>query len=167
MSANQIGKTMEVYVNDMLMKSIRARDHFQHLDEMFSILRKYKMKLNPNKCMFGVSSSKFLGCMVNQRGIEANPDKIRAILEMTSPRSVKDVQRLTGHLAALSRFISKATDRNLPFFKVLRNSKTFECLEECEKAFTELKTYLTNPSLLSKPKREKVLSFYLPISLIA
>ena len=76
MFANQIGKTMEVYVDDMLVKSMRSSDHLAHLAEMFSILRIYKMKLNPNKCAFGVASGKFLGYMVNQRGIEANPDKI-------------------------------------------------------------------------------------------
>lgn len=118
------------------------------------------MKLNPSKCTFRVSSGKFMGYMVNQKEIEANPDKIRVILEMASPKLVKDVQGLISHIVALSRFISKAMNRNLPFFMVLRNAKTFEWTEECEKAFIELKIYLINPSLLSKPKLEEVLFLY-------
>ena len=85
MFANQICKTMEVYVNDMLVKSLEAPNHVHHLREMSAILRRYKMKLNPNKCAFKVKSGKFLGYMVNRCGIEANPEKIRAILEMRSP----------------------------------------------------------------------------------
>ena len=78
------------------------------------------MKLNPMKCAFGVSSGKFLGFMVSQWGIEANPKKVKVILEMTSPRNVKEVQRLTRRVAALNRFISRATDKCLPFFKTLK-----------------------------------------------
>ena len=80
------------------------------------------MRLNPAKCVFGVSSGKFLGFMVSQRGIEANPEKVKAILEMTSPRSMKEVQRLTGQVAALNRFVSRATDKCLPFFKTLKQA---------------------------------------------
>ena len=82
---------MEVYVDDMLVKSKKAEDHIKHLGEMFEILRKYQMKLNPQKCAFGVGSGKFLGFMVNQRGIEANPQKIQALIDMQSPRKPKDV----------------------------------------------------------------------------
>ena len=77
MFAKQIGKTMEVYVDDMLVKSLEAPDHVKDLEETFALLRKYKMKLNPNKCAFGVQSGKFLGFIVNRRGIEANPKKYR------------------------------------------------------------------------------------------
>ena len=80
------------------------------------------MRLNPAKCVFGVSSGKFLGFMVSQRGIEANPEKVKAILEMTSPRSMKEVQRLIGQVAALNRFVSRATDKCLPFFKTLKQA---------------------------------------------
>ena len=149
MFAEQIGKTVEVYVDDMLVKSTEPEQHLTNLREVFAILRKYKMKLNPAKCAFGVASGKFLGFMVNQRGIEANPDKIRAILEMEVPKSVKDVQRLAGRLAALTRFVSRSTDRSLPFFKILKGIKKFEWTKECEEAFTQLKAYLTQPPLLS------------------
>nr|XP_017245494.1 PREDICTED: uncharacterized protein LOC108217161 [Daucus carota subsp. sativus] len=101
---------MEVYVDDMLVKSKEAQDHIRHLSEMFDILRKYRMKLNPQKCVFGVESGKFLGFMVNHRGIEANPAKIKALLDMKSPQNVRQVQSLTGRIAALNRFVSKSSD---------------------------------------------------------
>ena len=91
------------------------------------------MKLNPNKCAFEVSSEKFLGFMVSHRGIEANPDKIQAILDMKPPQSVKEVQSLTERVAALNRFVSKATDKCLPFFRVLK--KAFEWTDDCQRAF--------------------------------
>lgn len=96
--------------------------------------------LNPAKCAFGVASRKFLGFMVSQRGIEANPEKIKAILEMQSPRSVKEVQRLTGCVAALSRFVAIFIDKCQPFFKILK--KAFQWTEEAEEAFQQLKAYL-------------------------
>uniref|UniRef100_A0A2N9EVJ5 Uncharacterized protein n=1 Tax=Fagus sylvatica TaxID=28930 RepID=A0A2N9EVJ5_FAGSY len=100
---DQIGRNVEVYVDDMLVKSKEEDDHLDDLRETFQTLRKYQMKLNPSKCAFGVYSGKFLGFMVSQRGIEANPDKIKAILEMQPPKNTKDVQRLTGRVAALNR----------------------------------------------------------------
>ena len=78
------------------------------------------MRLNPSKCAFGVASGKFLGFMVSQRGIEANSEKVRAIIDMTSPRTVKEVQKLIGRIAALNRFVSRAIDKCLPFFKTLK-----------------------------------------------
>ena len=121
------------------------------------------MKLNPSKCAFGVSSGKFLGFMVSQRGIKANPEKVKAILKMSSPKTVKEVQSLTGRVAALNRFIFKATYKCLPFFKTLK--KAFAWTEECEAAFQELKRYLSNPLLLSPSKEGEDLFLYLAVSL--
>ena len=104
-----------------------------NLQEIFDTLRQYNMKLNPNKCAFGVSSRKFLGLMVSHRGIEANPDKIQAILNMKPPQNIKEVQSLTRRVAALNRLVSKATDKCLPLFKVLK--KAFEWTNECQRAF--------------------------------
>ena len=123
---------MEVYIDDMLVKSKKAEDHIKHLDEMFKILRKYQMKLNPQKCAFGVGSRKFMGFMVNQRGIEANPQKIQTLIDMQSPRKTKDVQSLVGRVASISRFVSRSTDKCQPFFEVLKGSKKFEWTEKCE-----------------------------------
>ena len=123
------------------------------------------MKLNPSKCAFGVSSGKFLGFIVSHRGIETNPKKVRAILEMCSPRTTKEVQSFTGRVAALNRIVSKATDKCLPFFKTLK--KAFAWTEECETAFQELKHYLSNPPLLSPSKEGEDLFLYLAVSVTA
>ena len=103
----------------MLVKSKKAEGHVKDLQEGFDVLNKYQMKLNPLKCSFGVGSGKFLGFIVNSRGIEANPDKIKALIDMKSPERIKDVQSLTGRIAALSRFISKSIDKCVPFFNLL------------------------------------------------
>ena len=91
MFRQQIGRNVEVYVDDMLVKSLDEKKHLDDLQETFDTLRRYNMKLNPSKCAFGVSSGKFLGFMVSYRGIEANPNKIQAILNMESPKNVKEV----------------------------------------------------------------------------
>ncbi|XP_050280380.1 uncharacterized protein LOC126721382 [Quercus robur] len=157
-----IGRNVEVYVDDMLVKSIDEGSHLDDLQETFETLRRYKMKLNPSKCAFGVSSGKFMGFMVSQRGVEANPDKIQAILNMEPPKSIKEVQSLTGRVAALNRFVSKATDKCLPFFKVLR--KAFEWTDECQRAFQDLKDYLTTAPLLSPSVQGEELYLYLAVS---
>ena len=134
----------------MLVKSKEEREHLDDLRETFATLKQYQMKLNPAKCVFGVASGKFIGFMVSQRGIEANPEKVQAIINMASPRTVKEVQKLTGRITALNRFVSRATDKCLPFFKTLKQA--FARTDECEAAFQELKHYLSNPPLLSLSK---------------
>ena len=120
------------------------------------------MKLNPAKCAFGVSAGKFMGFIVNHRGIEANPDKIKALLDMPSPSGIKEVQRLTGRIAALSRFVSRASDKCQPFFQVLK--KAFQWDEKCEEAFMALKTYLSSPPILVSPIEGELLTLYLAVS---
>ena len=120
--SQQIGRNMEVYVDDMLVKSKEKLTHLDDLKEMFTTLKKHQMRLNPSKCVFGVALGKFLGFMMSQRGIEANPEKVRAIIDMASPKTVKDVQKLTGRIVALNRFVSRATDKCLPFFKTLKQA---------------------------------------------
>ncbi|CAL2277496.1 unnamed protein product [Prunus armeniaca] len=135
---------------------------------MFTILKECRMRLNPTKCAFGVALDKFLGFMISQKGIEANPEKIQAILVMTIPKTVKDIQSLTGRVAALSRFISKATDRCTPFFKALKGSKrSITWTAECDKAFSELKEYMSRAPLLSTPKPGDIFMIYLSISATA
>ncbi|CAI9762903.1 unnamed protein product [Fraxinus pennsylvanica] len=164
MFVDQQGKKMEVYVDDMLAKSLVAKDHIKHLTEAFNTLRRYDMRLNPLKCAFGVVSGKFLGYIVNQRWIEANPEKIRALIEMRSPQKPKEVQRLTGRIAALNRFISRATEKCLPFFKVLKGGNKFQWTPECEGAFQELKNYLGRTPLLSKPREGEPLLLSLAVA---
>ena len=162
MFQKQIGATMEVYIDDMLVKSTKSDLHSTHLSEAFQILRNYNMKLNPAKCAFGVSAGKFLGFIVNHRGIEGNPDKIKALLDMPSPSGIKEVQRLTRRVAALSRFVSRASGKCQPFFQVLK--KAFQWDEKCEEAFTALKTYLSSPPILVSPVEGELLTLYLAVS---
>ncbi|KAL0445706.1 UNVERIFIED_CONTAM: hypothetical protein Slati_1698500 [Sesamum latifolium] len=157
----QRGRNVEVYVDDMLVKSKEAEDHMDDLEETFSILRKYRLKLNPAKCAFGIRAGHFLGFMVTQRGIKANPLKIKAILDMKAPTCVNEVQKLTGMIVALSRFISKAAEKSLPFFKVLKKVRTFEWDASCRQAFEELKSYLAGLPLLVKPSPGNTLYLYL------
>ena len=120
----KISRNMEVYVDDMLVKSKEELAHLDDLKETFATFKQYQMKLNPSKCVFSVASGKFLGFMVSQRGIEANPEKVQAIINMVSPRTIKEVQKLTGRIAALNRFVSRATNKCLPFFKTLKQAFT-------------------------------------------
>ncbi|CAA0841636.1 Unknown protein, partial [Striga hermonthica] len=164
MFARLIGHTMEVYVDDMLVKSEQASEHIAHLSKVFDILREYSMVLNPKKCTFGVGSGKFLGYMVSQRGIEANPAKIRAILELAPPTCVKGVQALTGRLAALNRFISKLTDHCKPFFYAIKKKKPFKWNAECQNAFDNIKEVLSRLPTLQKPLPDEPLFLYLGVS---
>ena len=143
MFQKHIGASMEVYIDDMLVKSIKAELHVDQLAESFQVLKNYKMKLNPTKCVVGVSAGKFLGFIVNSCGIEENPDKIKVVLNMQPPSNTKEIQRLTGRIAALSRFVSRSNDKCQPFFQVLK--KAFHWDAHCEEAFSVLKTYLSSP----------------------
>ena len=105
---DQIRRNVEAYVDDILLKSRTTSDVLFDMREVFNIFRGSKMRLNPKKCVFGVTSKKFLGYLVSRRGIEANPDKVKAIQDMSPPRNLRDVQRLTGRLAALNRFLSQS-----------------------------------------------------------
>ena len=129
MFAHQIGRNVQVYMDDMLVKILRENNHLDDLQETFDTLRSYNMKLNLSKCVFRVTAGKFLGFMVSQRGIEVNPEKVRAIMELGPPRTVKEIQSLNGKIAALNKFVSKVTDKCLLFFHMLR--KSFEWTNEC------------------------------------
>ena len=126
----QIGRNLEAYVDDLVVKSINAGDHLSDLHETFNNLRRHNLKLNPEKCVFGVSAGKLLGFLVSARGIEANPAKISAIDQMRPPTTKREVQKLTGCMAALSRFIARLGEKGLPFFKLLRKHGSFEWTKE-------------------------------------
>ncbi|XP_075494699.1 uncharacterized protein LOC142532266 [Primulina tabacum] len=159
--SKQVGRNVEVYVDDIMVKSKDSALLIPDLVETFSTLRSYGLKLNPQKCIFGVKSGKFLGYMVTERGIEANPEKVQAIQNMVSPQGPKDVQQLAGRIAALARFISRSAHRSLPFFRTLRKAKKFEWGPDCKKAFTELKEYLAELPVLAKPAAGEPLWVYL------
>ena len=159
---HEIERTVEVYVDDMLVKSKDEANHLDDLKETFSTLCKYNMKLNLAKCVFTVASGKFLGSVVSQQDIEANPDKVKGIIEVKSPKIVKEVQSLTGKVAGLNRFISRTTDKCMPFFKVLK--KSFQWIDKCEEALAKLKEYLTKPPLISPSVMGEKLYLYLAVS---
>ena len=162
-----LGSTMQVYIDDMLVKSKQRQDHATYLQQVFDLLREYGMKLNPLKCAFGVSVGKFLGFMVTQRGIEANPLQLKAIMQSSAPSSKKEIQQLTGRLATLGRFISRFTDRLKPFFTTLKGASRAEWDEECDLAFIAIKQYLTEPPVLVSPGHGDTLYLYLAASEIA
>ena len=122
MFAYQIGRNVQVSVDNMLVKNWKEDDHLDDLKETFDTLCFYNMKLNPSKCVFRVTIGKLLGFMVFQRSIEINLDKIWAIMEMASPGNTKEVQCLNDKVAALNRFVSRATDKFLPFFCIVKKS---------------------------------------------
>ena len=162
MFTHQIGRNVQVYVDNMLVKSLREDDHLGDLQETFDTLRTYNMKLNLSKCAFGVTAGNFLGFMVSYRGIEVNPEKVRVIMELSPPKAVKEVQSLNDKIAALNRFVSRATNKCLPFFRTLK--KSFEWTNECQQAFENLKVYLSSPPLLSPSRPGEELFLYLAIS---
>jgi hypothetical protein len=160
----QIRRNILAYVDDIVVKSVQRRDHISDLAETFANMRAANLKLNPEKCMFDIHKGKVLGCLVSTKGIEANPDKIMALVEMQDPVSVKDVQKLTGRVAALNRFIPRAAERSLPFIQVLRSAKNFQWSETQKQAFQELKDYLSNMTKLCLPEPRSPLLLYVSAS---
>ena len=147
MFKSQLEKNIEIYIDNMVVKSKVESEHVNDLGNIFAILRKRKLRLNASKCSFSVGFGKFLGYMVTHHGIEVNPDQIKAINNLQPPRNPKEVQRLTGMTAALNRFIFRSADRCRPFFQLLNKWKGFEWTEECVLAFQQLKNiYLGHPS---------------------
>ena len=161
MFESQLGKNIEIYIDDMMVKSKVVLEHLGDLGTIFEILRKYKLRLSASKCSFGVGSGKFLGYMVIHRGIEVNPDQIKAINNLQSPRNPKEVQKLIGMAAALNRFISRSTDGCRHFFLLINKWKRFEWNEECAMAFQQLKDYLARPPIMSSPEPDEVLFAYI------
>ena len=160
----QLGKNIEVYIGDMVVKSKMAFEHVGDLKNIFEILRKHKLRLNASKCSFGVGLGKFLGYLVTHWGIKVNPDQIKAIKSLQPPRNPKEVQKLTGMIAALNRFISRLADRCRPFFLLMHKWKWFEWTEECAYAFQQLKEYLTHPTIMSSPEMDEVLIAYIVVA---
>jgi len=159
-----LGKTMEVYVDDMVVKSQKAEHHPADLETVLARVRKHDLRLNPDKCVFGVGGGKFLGFMITLKGIEANPDKCEAILGMRSPACVKEVQQLNGKLAALSRFLPKLAKKARPLFKLLKGAKTFEWDTTCESMFQQIKKDLSTLPVLVSPLLQTPLLIYLVIA---
>ena len=162
--APMLGRNVQAYVDDMVVTSQERGRHTADLEELFATIAKYRLKLNPEKCAFGVEASKFLGFLLTERGIEANPDKCAAILAMRSPASVKEVQQLTRRIVALSGFVSAGGDKGHPYFQCLKKNSRFVWTEECEVAFLKLKEYLAAPPVLCKPRTGVPLRLYFEVT---
>ena len=154
----------ETFLRTLTMLSCKAKkreDHISDLRETFANLCKHGLKLNPEKCVFGVRRGKLLGCMITERGIEASLVNIEAIRRMQPPATKKGVQKLAGCLASLNKFISRSSEKLLPFFKVLKGSENFHWGPEQDKAFEDLKQYLENLAIMTSPSPETELLFEL------
>ena len=155
---------MEVYIDDMLVKSLKAKDHMEHLTDCFELIIKYCMRLNAKKCLSAIASGRFLGVVVTARGIKASPEQLKSFINMPEPRTKRDIQRLTGRITALNRFVPRSTDKCKPFFNLLKGNTPFTWNDECHTTFEQLKDYLTNPPLLAKPIDKEPLMLYLAVS---
>jgi hypothetical protein len=161
---SQVGQNIFTYVDDIVVASKNKENHLADLAETFVNMRDARLRLNPEKCVFGVRQGKILGYLVSHRGIEANPTKIQAIINMTPPQSARDVQRLTGRLAALNRFISMSAERSLPFLKTLHGAKDFAWGPEQAAAFASLKQHLSELAILTSPNPSLPLLLYVAAS---
>jgi hypothetical protein len=161
---SQIGRNVLTYVDDIIVKSTKQENHVADLQETFAKFRQAGLKLNLEKCVFGVKKGKFLGCVVSTKGIEANPNKVEAILRMEPPNSKKGAQRLAERLASLNRFISRSAERNLPFFEILKSAEVFQWGPAQQKAFEELKQYLIDLTTLTPPSPGASLLLYVAAS---
>jgi hypothetical protein len=155
-----IGRTVEAYVDDIVVKTRKASDLLSDLEAMFRCLKAKGVKLNPEKCVFGVPRGVLLGFIVSERGIEANPEKIAAITSMGPIKDLKGVQRVMGCLAALSRFISRLGERGMPLYRLLRKAECFAWTPEAKEALGNLKALLTNVPILVPPAAGEALLIY-------
>jgi hypothetical protein len=158
---SQIGKNVEAYVDDVVVKTTEEDKLIADLTETLANLREFKWKLNPTKCAFSVPSGLLLGFMVRHRGIAANPAKVDAIRKIAKPSNKKDIMNLTGMMAALGRFISKLGKKGLPFFKLLKKADMFVWGDEAQKAFETLKESLTTPPIMTPPIPKETLLLYI------
>jgi ribonuclease HI len=161
---SQVSRNIFMYVDDIVVANKSKEDHLANLAETFANMRDARLHLNPEKCVFGVRQGKILGYLVSHRGIEANPTKIQAIINMTPLQLARDVQRLTGRLAALNRFISKSAERSLPFLKTLCGAKDFAWGPEQVAAFASLKQHMSELAVLSSPNPSLPLLLYIAAS---
>jgi len=141
-----ISRNVEVYVDDIAIKSDSCDQYVKYLEKVFKTLRRTSMRLNPEKCAFDVKGGKFLGFMLTHRGIEANSDKCRAITEMRSPQNIKEVQQLIGCLTTLSRFVLRLVERTRPMVQLLRKVAKFNLDKKCEDIFQQIKAFISSSS---------------------
>ncbi|XP_052878862.1 uncharacterized protein LOC128285404 [Gossypium arboreum] len=150
-------------VSESHAKSRIEEEHIQVLRKLFMRLRKFQLKLNPTKCTFGARSGKLLGFVVSEKGIEIDSDKVRAIQELSPPRTQKEVRGFLGRLNYITWFISQLTEKCDPIFRLLKKHNPGEWDDECQKAFYKVKEYLSSPLVLSPPSSNRPLILYLTV----
>uniref|UniRef100_A0A2N9IPG5 Uncharacterized protein n=1 Tax=Fagus sylvatica TaxID=28930 RepID=A0A2N9IPG5_FAGSY len=160
---DMIHHEIEVYVDDMIAKSRTAQDHLTDLRKLFQRLKKYQLRLNPNKCAFGVTSGKLLGFIVSGRGIEIDPAKVQAIRSMPAPKTEKEIRSFLGRINYVARFIAQLIATCEPLFKLLRKDVKIKWTEDCQRAFDKIKEYLLNPPILVPPTPGRPLILYLTV----
>jgi hypothetical protein len=159
---SQIGCNIQVYIDDVLITTRKEESLISDLAKTFDNLNRYKLKLNPTKCSFGISAGQLLGFLVSTRGIEANPEKIQAILTMGKPTKLHDVLKLVGCIAALSRFVARLGEKALPFYALMKKlDDKFKWMEEADVAFAQLKIVLSTPPVLVAPNEKEPLLLYI------
>ena len=156
-----IHKEVEIYVDDMIVKFKDRERHIPALRKFFERIRFYKLRLNPKKCTFGVTSEKLLRFMASQRGIEVDPDKIKAIIEMKPPRTEKEIRGFLGRIQYINRFIAQLTMTCEPIFRLLKKKVPIVWKEQCQEAFEKIKSYLMKPPIFVLPIPAKPLLLYL------
>jgi hypothetical protein len=159
-----IGPTVEAYVDDIMVKSKRVNNLVDNLDIAFKCLKEKNIKLNLEKCVFGVPRGMLLGFIVFEHGIEANPEKISVITKIGPIQDLKGVQKVMGCLAALSRFISCLGEKVLPLYRLLKKSEHFSWTLEAEEPLTKLKATLSNPPILVPPATGEPLLLYVAVT---
>jgi hypothetical protein len=159
---SQIERNIQVYIDNVVITTRKEESLISDLAETFDNLNSYKLKLNLTKCSFGISAGQLLGFLVSARGIEAKPEKIQAILIMGKPTKLHDVQKLTGYIAALSRFVARLGEKTLPFYALMKKSDDkFDWTEEVDVSFTQLKKVLSTPPVLVAPNEKEPLLLYI------
>ncbi|GLJ30928.1 hypothetical protein SUGI_0616090 [Cryptomeria japonica] len=158
---------MEDYVDDLLCKSVTRDSHLAILGPIFDRMETYKLKLNPKKCVFGVIAGKLLGYIVSHRGIEVDPAKVKAIMDMPPPSNLWQLRSLQGKLQSIRRFIAQLADKFHPFQHLLHKGVTFKWTEQCQSAFQALKEYLLSPPILMPPIEGKSFLLYISATEIA
>jgi hypothetical protein len=157
---DHIGWTIEAYVDDIVVKTRKADDLVDDLRIAFGCLRVNEVKLNPEKCVFGVQRGMLLGYIVSQRGIEANPKKVAALERMGPIRDLKGVQKVLGCLAALSRFISRLGKKGLPLYRLLKKHERFSWTVEAQEVLEKLRATLAHAPVLTPPQVGEPLYLY-------
>ena len=160
-------KDVEVYVDDMIVKSQGRADHLAALQRFFERIRQFGLRLNPKKCTFGVTSGKLLGHIVSESGIEVDREKTKAILDMPAPRTEKEIRGFLGRLQYISRFIARLTDICEPIFCLLRKNQPTVWNDDCQRTFEKIKECLLSPLVLVPPTPGRPLLLYLSVSDIA